>query len=252
MDEKVVYYSDEINDEFSGIKRDTKKIGKGYKYKHNFLWNFCANIVHRIFVLPFAFLFCKIKFNLKIVNRKAFKKAKGAFVYGNHTQVPADGFFPSIALFPQKPYVVVNADNVSLKGTETIMKMLGAFPIPNQLDGMNDFTKSMEDLVNSNKTFIIYPEAHIWPYYNKIRNFPSVSFRYPAKFKKDVYCFTVTYQKHKKKDKPQITLYCDGPFKAEGETVKQQQQDLRDKVYNTMVERAKNSDYEYIKYIKRG
>ena len=37
---KVIYYHDELNDEFSGSKIDARKIDKNYKYEHkNFFWN---------------------------------------------------------------------------------------------------------------------------------------------------------------------------------------------------------------------
>ena len=63
---------------------------------------------------------------------------------------------------------------------------------------------------------------------------------------------TNTYQSYgKKNNKIKIVTYIDGPFFSNEElTAKEQQQDLRDRVYNTMVERSKNSNIEHIKYIE--
>ena len=85
--------------------------------------------------------------------------------------------------------------------------------------------------------------------YKKIRPFKSVSFKYPIELDKPVFCITNTYQK-RGKDKVKITSYIDGPFfvNKDLETKQEQKKDLRDRVYNQMVERSKNSDFEFIKY----
>jgi len=46
-------------------------------------------------------------------------------------------------------------------------------------------------------------------------------------------------------------VYVDGPFfPDESKSVKENQKLLRDKVYDTMVLRSKNSTVEYVSYIK--
>ena len=54
---------------------------------------------------------------------------------------------------------------------------------------------AIDQIVADKKTILIYPEAHIWPYYTKIRPFPSTSFRYPIKFNVPSFSITTTYQK---------------------------------------------------------
>ena len=99
---------------------------------------------------------------------------------------------------------------------------------------------------------MIYPEAHIWPYYTKIRPFTDMSFRYPVQFDLPVFCFTDTYQKRRFGSKPKIVTYVDGPFYADKSlSSKEQRKELRDKVYNTMVERAKKSNVEMIHYERK-
>jgi len=250
-EKKILYYKDELNDEFSGIQRNTKEIGKGYKYFHGFLWNTAAFFVYRVFIYPFAVIYCKIKFHLKIENRKIFKSVKGGyFMFANHTQVPGDGFFSAFCAFPKKHAVLVNADNVSLKGTENLMLMLGALPIPNKINGIKDFFGALERLYDKGTPITVYPEAHIWPYYTKIRPFTSVSMHYPVKLGAPSFAYTVTYQKRKHSEKPNVVIYCDGPFYGEGETDKIKEEDLKNKLYISMVNRSENSDCEYIIYKK--
>ena len=63
---------------------------------------------------------------------------------------------------------------------------------------------------------------------------------------------TNTYQSYgKNNDKLKIVTYIDGPFWAnENISIKEQKEELRNKVYETMEKRSKNSNFEYIKYIK--
>ena len=130
--------------------------------------------------------------------------------------------------------------------------MLGAIPIPGNKKAMKNFLDIIEKRISKKSSITIYPEAHIWPYYTKIRPFKSVSFKYPVKLDVPAYCITNTYQSYgKNKDKIKIVTYIDGPFFPDKNlTPKEQEQDLRNKVYEKMVERSKNSNIEYIKYVK--
>ena len=254
MRKKVFYYKDELNDEFSGIKRKTILVDKNFKYLHkNLLYKFLTFMVYRIIVMPFAFLYLKIKFHIKIENKKVLKSSKNEsyFMYGNHTQIPGDGFIPNVINFPKHNAVVVNADNVSLPGTKNIMLMLGAVPIPNDFSGMKNFLDCISYNVKQNKSIVIFPEAHIWPYYTKIRDFKSDSFKFPIMYSKKAFSFTVTYQKRKFSKKPNITVFIDGPFSAPKDLSKKEKQEyLRNVVYDSMVERSKESTYDFYKYVK--
>lgn len=253
MERSTRYYSDELNDEFSGVVRNTIDIDQNFVYSpKNFLWHMAAFVLYRLIATPLAWAFMKLYFGFKIVNRKVLKNAKGKpfFLYANHTQIPADGFMPTIIAFPRGCSVVVNADNVSLPGTQNVMKMLGAFPLPNKLAGMRNFMAHMEKCVGNKKCIVIYPEAHIWPYFTGIRNFKADSFRFPCSYGAGTYCFTVTYRKRRFTSIPGITAYVDGPFfPDESLSKKEAVQNLRDRVYQTMLERSKNSNYEYIRYV---
>jgi len=48
-----------------------------------------------------------------------------------------------------------------------------------------------------------------------------------------------------------MEVYLDGPFYAEGKTVKDKTADLHIKVSEAMMKRSKNSNYDYIKYEKK-
>ena len=252
---KVIYYSDELNDEFSEKKIETKKIDKNYKYVHkNPLWNLCSYLVQNVFSVPIKNLYSSIKFKIKYIGKEKLKpyKKQGYFIYGNHTQAFADTFITSRAVYPKRNFLIVNPANVSMKGLGTLVEMLGAIPIPTELNGMKRFIDTIKLRIEQGYSVTIYPEAHIWPYYTGIRNFKSVSFKYPVELDVPSFCMTNTYQKYGK-NKVQIVTYIDGPFfvNKDLENKKEMQEDLRNRIYETMVERSKNSNIEVIKYVKK-
>lgn len=251
---KTVYYTDERNDEFSGIVRNTKCIDENYMYiHHNPFWKFLSVLVYGC-TLPIAYLYAKIKFGIRIEGKKALKpyRKDGYFLCGNHTQVPGDGFIQALVSFPKKNYVIVNAENVALKGTEQLMLMEGAMPLPTTLKGYRNFLTALDERCRKGNSITLYPEAHIWPYYNRIRNFPQHAFNYPIRENKPVFSFTVVYKKRRWRNIPRIIVRVDGPFWADKNlTGKQAEKKLRDQVYEAMVAQAKESDCEYIRYVQK-
>ena len=252
---KTIYYEDELNDEFSEAIIEPRKIDKNYKYEHkNPLWNLSTFLVQNVISVPIKFIYAKLKFKIKYIGREKLKQYKktGYFVYGNHTQPFADTFIITNSIFPKRNYLIVNPENVSMKGLGNFVQQFGAIPIPNDRSGMKNFLKTINNKINKGYAITIFPEAHIWPYYTKIRPFKNVSFRYPIELETPTFCITNTYQKGKN-GKPKIITYIDGPFFADSnlKNIQDKKQNLRDKVYNQMVERSKNSTFEYIKYVKK-
>lgn len=253
---KIIYYEDELNDEFSKSSIEPRIIDENYKYVHkNPLWNLCSFVLQNILSVPIKILYAKIKFRIKYIGKEKIKpyRNEGYFIYGNHTQPFADTFIPSIPMYPKRNFLIVNPVNISLKGTGTLVEMLGAMPIPSNKSSMKNFLEAIKQKMNKGYAITIYPEAHIWPYYTKIRPFKDVSFKYPIQLEKPAFCITNTYQSYGKNNKKiKIVSYIDGPFYPNKElTLKEQQKELRNKIYNCMDERSKNSNIEHIKYIKK-
>ena len=253
---KIIYYEDELNDEFSKSSIEPRIIDENYKYVHkNPLWNLCSFVLQNILSVPIKILYAKIKFRIKYIGKEKIKlyRNEGYFIYGNHTQPFADTFIPSIPMYPKRNFLIVNPVNISLKGTGTLVEMLGAMPIPSNKSAMKNFLEAIKQKMNKGYAITIYPEAHIWPYYTKIRPFKDVSFKYPIQLKKPAFCITNTYQSYGKNNKKiRIVSYIDGPFYPNKElTLKEQQKELRNKIYNCMEERSENSNIEHIKYIKK-
>lgn len=253
--EKVVYYDDELNDEFSEAKIKPRVINEKYRYNRGQVWNFCSWIIQNIVSMPIKVGYAKIKFRIKYVGKEKLKeyKKRGYFVYVNHTQAFADTFIPSIPIFPKRNFFIVNPENISMKPLGWLVEMLGAIPVPGNRVTMKNFWDIIEDRIHKNYSITIYPEAHIWPYYTKIRPFKSVSFAYPIKFDVPCFCMTNTYKKcGKNGEKVKIVTYIDGPFFADNRlSGKEQKEELRNRVYECMCLRSMNSDVEVVKYVKK-
>ena len=120
------------------------------------------------------------------------------------------------------------------------MRTVGALPIPNNFHLMNKFTSAVGEAIKKRHWVAIYPEAHIWPYYTKIRNFSPVSFNYPVRLDAPVFTYTMTYKTRRHRSKPKCTVYVDGPFFADKTLPnKEAAKKLRDEVYNAMCRRAR-------------
>lgn len=251
---EVIYYKDELNDEFSGAQIVPRTIDENYKYVRNKLWDIFSLSAQNILSMPIKVLYSKIKFRIKYVGKEKIKpyKKKAYFIYVNHTQPFADTFIPSLAIYPKRNFFIVNPENISMKGLGTIVEALGAIPVPGNKKAMKNFLDVIEKHIDKNHSITIYPEAHIWPYYTKIRPFKAVSFKYPIEQNTPTFCMTNTYQSYgKNNDKIKIVTYIDGPFFPNKDLSKnEQKQDLRNQVYEKMVERSKNSNIEYIKYVR--
>lgn len=252
---KVIYYTDELKDEFSVEGIHPKYIGKDYPYLHKTIFGSIFHaFLYRVVAFPLAFCFLKIKFHHKIVGKEKLKsnRKKPYFIYGNHTQMTGDAVIPSFVCHPRTTYVIVHPNNVSMPILGRFTPYMGAIPLPDDLSAMRNFMRCLDKRVQQKKAICIYPEAHIWPYYTKIRPFVDTSFHYPIKYNTAVYCFTNTYHKRKHSKKVNIITYIDGPFYPDSKlSMAENKKRLRDLCYQHMCERAKQSDVEVIQYKRK-
>lgn len=252
---RIIYYTDELNEEFSVAQITPRRIDGSYRYDHSSPWNAVTHFFwYRLVATPLAWGYTRLAFRHKVVGGERLRKfgKQAYFLYGNHTQDIADAFIPNLLYVPQETCVIVHPNNVSMPILGKVTPSMGALPLPDDREAYRNFLAAIEKRVAEGKKIVIYPEAHIWPYYTKIRPFPDTSFHYPIKYKTPVFCFTNTYQKRRWSKKPRIVTYIDGPFYAdESIPERKRKTDLRDRVYTCMCERSRLSTVEMIQYIKK-
>ena len=253
---KTFYYHDMQRDDFAATQ-NIKQIDlpADYKYVDRSLLYRIGETIIWLIALPIIWLMLKIGYIHRTKNRKVLKacKKQGYYIYGNHTGYMLDAYNPSVLTFPKRAHIIVNPDAVSLKGLGTVVKMLGAVPLPTSRVGMKNYLNSIDKFIQLRRVVMVYPEAHIWPYYTDIRPFGTQSFHCPAESGAPCFTFTNIYQKRKFPfiKRPKVLTYVDGPFYPDMKLDKKARiQKLRDEVYNAMKARVdENPKYNFYDYI---
>ena len=253
---KTIYYSDELNDDFAKTKDlNEKEIDERYNYfrLNNPFIHLWANFLYYIIAKPLVWLVLKLYFRYKVVNRKLIKRRgkRGCFIYGNHTNYLPDAAFNSL-LHHRRNFVVVGSQTVNIRGIGALVQDLGALPLGSTIQAKKNFLECLHQKLERNASITIYPEAHIWPYYNGVRPFVKASFKYPYDLEYPVYSLATCYQKRKHALRPRIVFVLNGPFYAD-KTLDRAEglQKLRDQVYDSLVYATqKYSTYEYYRYEK--
>lgn len=257
MSRKIVYYHDPLHDDFAPTngRIQRKQINADFPYEHKGpLWNALAFIVYRLTMTPFLFLYCKLVFGLRIENRKALRGLPGGcFLYGNHTNTLADAFIPTLLAFPRRASIVTAADTVSIPCLRNIVQMLGAIPLADTIDGTRQFLAALHRRLERRQAIMIYPEAHIWPYYNGIRPFPDTAFAYPVREQVPAVGAVVVYRQRKllRFLPPCITVVVSDPFYPDPALPpRSARRALHQKVYTFMCDTvAQRHSYAHIEYL---
>ncbi len=200
-------------------------------------------------------IYCRCFLHMRVVNRKLLDQCRdtGFCLYANHTQPIGDAMLPVWVNRGRRIYVIVSPANLGIPVIGKLIPYLGALPTSGKIKDMRALHQAIFQRLSEKQCLVVYPEAHVWPYYTGIRPFSSVSFSYPAAANVPVYCMTTTYQKRRFGKTPRTTVYIDGPFfSLSNGSRKEQAESLRAQVYDCMEKRSRQSSYEYICYVKKG
>ncbi len=252
---KTIYYSDPLRDDFNEVGLDRPSLPKDYVYeRNNKVVNFFTGLFYFVIVKPILWIFCK-SHSIKIKGKKNLKelKGKGFFIYANHVAI-SDSFKIQALLFPFKRTNAVGyTDAMSVPVLGGLMKGLGLIPLPlkGDYENMKKFINSFSFYLAKKQAIIIFPEAHIWPYYTKIRPFRNGSFYYPALNNCPVVPMVTVWRKSKISKKSKQTLLIGKPiYPIEGHSVLENKEYLHKATYEAMVNLSNSvKQYEYITYI---
>lgn len=209
---------------------------KSYRFKQWF--------IHLIMV-SFVNIVARIRFGLRVHNRKILKKYKkelkgGAITICNHVAW-WDFIFVNIAL-KKSPYVAVWLDNYT-SDQRSFIKLVKGYPIPEDLNGIKYFTKFTNNLLSNGNYVHIYPEEAMWFYYDKIRPFKKGAFTFAVTNDKPILPLVISYHKRKgiaklfTKNPGMHISICEPIFKnkelSNGENVRVMIDEARAKMHNT-------------------
>ncbi|GHV98372.1 hypothetical protein lacNasYZ03_01870 [Lactobacillus nasalidis] len=253
MSKKTYYYRSESDDLVTAAQQDFRlpdgyqvfRKGAGWK-----VWNFLVRTLALAFAWPYSRLFLLVKVRGK-EKLRPFRK-RGCFVYGNHTQMLGDPFDPMTIVNPYRYYALAAQANWGIPFLGKYVIPVAGLPVGQDLKQSISLLKDVKYAYEQKQaTIVIYPEAHLWPYYTKIRPFPATSLNFPVSLKAPCFAMTTTYQRCRWRRRPKITIYVDGPFYPDQTLGKKAAQEkLHAELYQCMTERAKLSDYEFCSYVK--
>lgn len=252
----TIYYQDEYNDDFGEIGLNRPKINEKYKYiRHGFFNVTFSWILYYLIAIPILWCVGKIACGIKVKNRKKLKsiRHKGYFVYGNHTHW-LDAFTVSVFVCrPKRVNILGYADALGIPLVRKIVKSLGLIPVGDDVSTAIKMTKAINHYINKKETIAIFPEAHVWPYYNGVRHFVSTSFRYPAKLNTPIVPICTIYRHVWYSKRPRMTIYVGDPIYPRSEYDSHQNSEyLANETYKYFVKiHNEHQSVEFIKYIKK-
>ena len=259
-EKRVFYYNSEEDDPIQTKEQEKKEkvlLPEGYEFipKNIFVRMYSA-VLFRCFKV-FARFYARFYLHMDIKGREKFKKVKGTgyVIYANHTNPFHDAFSPALVA-DKRIFTIISPVNLKLPGIGKYLPMIGGIPLGTNPEEKKAMNEAVDKRLLQKKCLVIYPEAHVWPYYTGIREFPAgdKSFKYAVRNNLPIFTMTTTYHKSKVKgqERPDMTVYVDGPFYPDArKTEDENRAELAEKAYNSMVENSKHSTYEYFEYKKR-
>lgn len=258
---KVFYYQDETKDDFFHTKTNLKvSIDENYQYLiKNPFRKIISFLLYYLIAAPILYIEGKLFQGIKIKGKKNIKKLKktGYIMYANHTSA-RDAFLGHVFLsFPKRTYIIGNKDAVSIFFVRRLTKDLGTLPTPDTPGALKNLNSTISLLMKKKKALMIYPEAHIWPYYTGVRPFPNTSFRFASSCNVPCVPVAVTYQKpkglYKFRKKPQMVVYIgEAIYPDSNLSIKENATILSNKTYEYLKKMTDEySTDEYYKYIKK-
>lgn len=250
---KTYYYTKATDDVINSANQDYELAANYQILPSTFLGKAWSKVI-RVLATGFAWVYSRLILRVHIIGKNKLKSYKNHpyFVYGNHTQVLNDVFMPLTLFGSQQYYALASQSNWGIPFIGKFLLPYGGLPVGKNIKQSIKLLRAIETLVKQNKHILIYPEAHLWPYYTKIRPFPSTSMNFPVTLKTPIFVMTTTYHKPSIGKRPKIKVYIDGPFWPDQSLTKKEQQiQLQEKVAQQMKQHAKTSDYSYYQYVQK-
>lgn len=256
-EERVFYFESEEADPIKTDEQEKKiEVGlpEGYEFiPRNVFVKMYSAVLYRIFWV-FGQWYERRYWQMKVHGRDKLKAArgKGYVLYANHTNPFHDVFGPAVAV-NRRIFTVISPVNLKVPGIGKFLPLIGGMPLGKTKSEKQAFNEAVDKRLSQRKVLVIYPEAHVWPYYTGVRKFPAgdKSLKYATRNNLPVYTMTTTYHKRKGRELPRIEVYLDGPFWSDADLPEEENRTrLADEVYQSLVRNAKHSTYEYFRYVK--
>ncbi|MEG1509032.1 MAG: lysophospholipid acyltransferase family protein [Clostridia bacterium] len=251
VDQNIPMSSDEHVIKFNHLK--AINFDENYEYViKNPVKRFFMRIVWGIAVVVF-YIGNTCAYSLKIKgkkNLKAIKKSKkGAISVCNHCMI-LDCTMAQLATFRKKIYLPTVQETCQIPVVRRFVRCLNAVPIPRGIKPMKVFMDDINKLLQDGNFIHFYPEASLWPWYDKLRPFKTGCFKFAVDNDVAVVPMALTFRDRNKwwkkiiSRRPMVTLTVLEPIFPNKELPKKQcVLDLANRAHQMINEQITNNPY---------
>lgn len=175
--------NDVIEDENSDIIKLWEplqfNIDEKYKYiQTGTLFSICSNLLYYGIAFPILKILTKLIYDFKIEGKENIRDLKGGAISISNHVLFLDCAMVGLAFGTEEIYYTTREESFKIPFVRKLIKLLRAIPIPKKISNKEQFTQKINDIVQTGKVVHFYPEAALWPYYEKIRNFKNGAFNF--------------------------------------------------------------------------
>lgn len=243
---------------FNKTKKKKIVVDDKYKYKKNWLvltWQF---ILYYFIAKPLFLIYGRIFLGIKVYGKENLKNIKGgAITVSNHVHYLdfsiATNFIGGIR---KRTHVVAKKDNFDVPFAGKLMSGYGCMPLPETPKANINFYKQVTAYLKQGRYIHLFPEASMWPYYNKLRPHKTGAYHFASKNNVPVVPYVIVFRESKGfakliRRRPRMSVYiCKPLYTNLTLTSKQQNLDLQTRTIKEMEEVIKcHPSYEFFKYI---
>ncbi len=140
----------------------------------------CFSDLLFIIITPILWILNRVLFGFDVEGVDNLRKVSGGKVtISNHVH-PMDCTMNGLINFPERTYFPTLATNFKIPFIRHLIRVLYAIPIPKKTAQIEKFFEQIKKALAEGKTIHMYPEAALWPYYEKIRPFKKGAFKMAA------------------------------------------------------------------------
>lgn len=241
IDEKVEENSD-IIELWEPLKFD---IGINYQYvPKGKMFLLCSNILYYGIAFPILKIVTKLVYDLKIEGKENIRDLKGGAVSVSNHVLFLDCAMVGLACGRKRIYYTTREGSFKIPFVRKLIKLLRALPIPTKIENKKYFMDAIRNILKEGNVVHFYPEAALWPYYDRIRNFKNGAFSFAIKNEVPIIPMIFKFREpvgirkilKKKKD---VTLIILEPVKGQRNESKESIQNLKQEVHQKMQEALK-------------
>lgn len=154
-------------------------INEDYKYvPTGRLFSICSNLLYYGIAFPILKIVTKIVYDLKIEGKENIRNLKtGAVTVSNHVLF-LDCAIVGLACGFKKIYYTTREGSFKIPFVRKLIKLLRAIPIPKSISNKRHFIEEINHTLQIGKIVHFYPEASLWRYCEKLRNFRDGAFNF--------------------------------------------------------------------------